>query len=58
MELWHRVSNTIAQTFLEAILEQCMDTHVRVRAAALNTLGHIQRQGLMHPLQVNPPTRA
>jgi hypothetical protein len=48
-----RVSNTIAQTFLESVLEQCLDTHPRVRTAALNTLAHIQRQGLMHPLQVS-----
>lgn len=47
-----RVSNTIAQTFLQPILEHSLDSHVRVRAAALNTLGLIQRQGLMHPLQV------
>lgn len=48
------VSNTIAQTFLESVLEQCLDTHPRVRTAALNTLAHIQRQGLMHPLQCVP----
>ncbi len=47
------VSGSMVQTFLDNILVQCLDVNVRLRNAAVNTIGIIIRQGLMHPLLVS-----